>query len=47
MRLLVLSDLHHELWRELAPRIDPALSRPDAVIDELLPSFNMGLLPGP
>ncbi len=32
MRLLILSDLHHELWREAAPRIDPALSRPDAVI---------------
>lgn len=32
MRLLILSDLHHELWRDEAPRIDPALSRPDAVI---------------
>lgn len=32
MRLLVLSDLHHEVWREHAPVIDPALSRPDAVI---------------
>lgn len=32
MRLLILSDLHHELWREFAPRIDPARSRPDAVI---------------
>lgn len=32
MRILVLSDLHHEHWREHAPRIDPALSRPDAVI---------------
>lgn len=32
MRLLILSDLHHELWREHAPRIDPAHSRPDVVI---------------
>jgi predicted phosphodiesterase len=32
MRLLILSDLHHELWREQAPGIDPARSRPDAVI---------------
>lgn len=32
MRLLILSDLHHELWREHAPRIDPAASRPDVVI---------------
>jgi Icc-related predicted phosphoesterase len=32
MRLLILSDLHHELWREHAPRIDPAISRPDVVI---------------
>ena len=32
MRLLILSDLHHELWREDAPRIDPAVSRPDVVI---------------
>lgn len=32
MRLLILSDLHHELWRDEAPRIDPALSRPDVVI---------------
>ncbi|NHZ66993.1 metallophosphoesterase family protein [Massilia genomosp. 1] len=32
MRLLILSDLHHELWRAEAPRIDPALSRPDVVI---------------
>jgi predicted phosphodiesterase len=32
MRLLILSDLHHELWREHAPRIDPAASRPDIVI---------------
>ena len=32
MRLLILSDLHHELWREDAPQGDLALSRPDAVI---------------
>lgn len=32
MRLLILSDLHHELWREHAPQIDPAVSRPDVVI---------------
>ena len=32
MRLLILSDLHHELWREQAPQGDLALSRPDAVI---------------
>lgn len=32
MRLLVLSDLHHEQWREHAPRIDPSISRPDVVI---------------
>jgi hypothetical protein len=32
MRLLVLSDLHHELWRECAPRIDPSVSLPDVVI---------------
>lgn len=32
MRLLILSDLHLELWREHAPRIDPALSNPDVVI---------------
>lgn len=32
MRLLVLSDLHHELWRKHAPAIDPAGSRPDIVI---------------
>lgn len=32
MRLLVLSDLHHELWREHAPQIDPTVSRPDVVI---------------
>jgi len=32
MRLLVLSDLHHELWRDETPQGDLALSRPDAVI---------------
>lgn len=32
MRLLILSDLHHELWREHAPRIDPSISQPDAVV---------------
>lgn len=32
MRLLVLSDLHHELWRDLAPEADLARSRPDLVI---------------
>ncbi|NRR32621.1 metallophosphoesterase family protein [Oxalobacteraceae bacterium] len=32
MRLLILSDLHLELWRDQAPKIDPALSQPDIVI---------------
>lgn len=32
MRLLILSDLHRELWRESAPLIDPDRSRPDVVI---------------
>ena len=32
MKLLILSDLHHELWRQHAPVIDPALSKPDRVI---------------
>lgn len=32
MRILVLSDLHHELWREHAQRIDPSISRPDVVV---------------
>ncbi|WP_317205284.1 metallophosphoesterase family protein [Janthinobacterium sp.] len=32
MRLLILSDLHNEQWREHAPRIDPSAGRPDAVI---------------
>ncbi|MGV8894775.1 MAG: metallophosphoesterase family protein [Burkholderiaceae bacterium] len=32
MRLLILSDLHHELWRQHAPVIDPSVSQPDVVI---------------
>jgi predicted phosphodiesterase len=32
MRLLVLSDLHLEVWREYAPRIDTSASSPDVVI---------------
>jgi predicted phosphodiesterase len=32
MRILLLSDLHHELWRERAPEITPSVSRPDFVI---------------
>lgn len=32
MRLLILSDLHLELWREHAPRIDLGISKPDVVI---------------
>ena len=32
MRLLILSDLHHELWREKAPQIDLTISRPDVVV---------------
>lgn len=32
MRILVLSDLHLELWREYAPRIAPSVSRPDVVV---------------
>lgn len=32
MRLLILSDLHHEQWRGYGPVIDPAQSRPDVVI---------------
>jgi predicted phosphodiesterase len=32
MRLLVLSDLHHELWRQHAPRIDLSISNPDVII---------------
>lgn len=40
MRLLILSDLHHELWREKAPHIDSKLSRPDIVI--LAGDINVG-----
>jgi len=32
MRLLVLSDLHREIWKDHGPRIDLAVSRPDVVI---------------
>lgn len=32
MRLLILSDLHLELWREFAPKIDPLVSKPDVVV---------------
>ncbi len=32
MRLLILSDLHHEVWRDRAPPFDICTSRPDAVI---------------
>jgi len=32
MRILVLSDLHRELWRQYAPRIDTSISKPDVVI---------------
>lgn len=32
MRLLILSDLHHELWHEKAAVIDPSISRPGVVI---------------
>lgn len=32
MRILIVSDLHHELWRENAPIIDPSVSRPDIVV---------------
>jgi predicted phosphodiesterase len=32
MRLLILSDLHHELWKNHAPRIDPSLNQADVVI---------------
>ena len=32
MRLLILSDLHLEVWREHAPRIDTSISKPDLVI---------------
>lgn len=32
MRLLVLSDLHLEVWRDHVPRFDTSISRPDIVI---------------
>ncbi|MBC3920060.1 metallophosphoesterase [Undibacterium sp. CY18W] len=32
MRILPLSDLHHELWREAAPTIDPTICHPDVVV---------------
>ncbi len=32
MRILPLSDLHHELWRDFAPLIKPAVSKPDVVV---------------
>jgi Icc-related predicted phosphoesterase len=32
MRLLVLSDLHLEVWRDFAPRFDLGASRPDIVV---------------
>lgn len=32
MRLLVLSDLHVEIWRDFAPKFDVAVSKPDIVI---------------
>lgn len=32
MKILILSDLHNELWREHAPRFDTAVSQPDALI---------------
>jgi Icc-related predicted phosphoesterase len=32
MRLLLLSDLHHEVWRQFAPVIDVSISKPDIVI---------------
>jgi len=32
MRILVLSDLHHELWKQFAPRPDLAISQPDVVV---------------
>ncbi len=32
MRLLVLSDLHVEIWRDFAPKFDIAVSRPDVAI---------------
>lgn len=32
MRLLVLSDLHLEIWRDFVPRFDTKVSKPDVVI---------------
>jgi len=32
MRLLVLSDLHLEVWREFAPKFDTDVSRPDVIV---------------
>ena len=32
MRLLILSDLHHEIWRERSLVIDASISKPDVVI---------------
>jgi hypothetical protein len=32
MRLLILSDLHREIRREFAPRIDLSISHPDVVV---------------
>lgn len=32
MRILIVSDLHHELWGKHAPTIDPSISRPDIVV---------------
>lgn len=32
MRLLVLSDLHLEVWRDFAPKFDTEISRPDVVV---------------
>lgn len=32
MRLLVLSDLHLEVWRDSAPRFDTVVTRPDVVV---------------
>ncbi len=32
MRILILSDLHHELWKQFAPRINPSVSQPDVVV---------------
>ena len=32
MRILILSDLHHEIWLQFAPTIDPSVSQPDIVV---------------